>query len=245
MGPSPTILSPRSPSELLKYIVSYQRYPTTLLIGCAKQDFLDTLVFEVTHSAPSPTDEDPEIESRQKQNDALALNPLLRAPLMQVVISRHIRTVFVPTVTHLRAYLATFSLADSKVPAPPVSPPSQQKDLPLLLVYGFLELHRDASEWSAQGLSISSAALVDAALDQGLRAAIVEPRGAAGHEATDQFLDESVPVLSGGVVKNNGAWRGRVTQIRSVFNLFGFTVTNDTQEDKGSADVDIIEASTS
>jgi hypothetical protein len=65
---------------------------------------------------------------------------------------------------------------------------------------------------------------------QGLRAAVVEPRGAAGHDETDQFLDESVPVLTGAAMKNDGTWKGRTTQMRRVFDLAGFTTTQETEE---------------
>ncbi|KAI9158221.1 hypothetical protein HJFPF1_06212 [Paramyrothecium foliicola] len=219
----PIFLSPKTPSELLTSIVSFYRYPTTLVIGCSNQDFVQTLMLDVTQtSAPSATQEDADPERRQPAEEHPDPHPLLRAPLMQVVVSRHIRTVFVPTVTHLRAFLATFSVADSTVPAPPLAP-SQSRHPPMLLVYGFLEIHRGASEWSAQGLSISMSALVSAVAGGSLRAAIVEPKGANGYEYAEQFLNEPVPILTGSSVRDDGTWRGRVAPSRRVFDLFGFT----------------------
>ncbi|KAL1843176.1 hypothetical protein VTJ49DRAFT_2727 [Mycothermus thermophilus] len=44
-------------------------------------------------------------------------HPLLTPTLAQLSTTRHIRTVFVPTVSHLRAFLSDFSLVDDKAAA--------------------------------------------------------------------------------------------------------------------------------
>lgn len=247
---TPVFLSPRTPSEFLNYIITYHRYPTTLIIGCSKDDFLHTLALDVLRSSRQPTEDNPQAQAgaepetqaathhyqQPQEMKALSSHPLLHAPLIQVVVSRHIRVVFVPTVTHLRAFMASLSsssfsaASNSKVPAPPVAPEPTGR-LPLLLVYGFLELHRGASEWSAQGLSTSVAAIVDAvasstsATGDRLRAAVMEPRGAAGHDDADQFLGEQVPILNGSSLRDDGTWKGRVTEIRKVFDSFGFAMS--------------------
>jgi hypothetical protein len=195
---SPVILAPVTPSELVSQIIARHRHPTTILIASAKQPFLEALAYEV------------------QSQDEKQQNHLLHKSLLQTAVSRHIRLVFTPTVAHLRAYLSTFSQGDSKIPAPP-NPKGTDAANPLLLVYGFLEVHRVTTEWSAQGIANSAAALVEAAARNSFRAAVVEPRGGGDEfEALDEFLGEEVPLLSGTLRKESGAWNGRTVVIRRV-----------------------------
>lgn len=195
---SPLILTPATPSELFIDILAQHRYPTTIIVASAKQPFLDALAYEA------------------KSQDEPQQSRLLHKTPLQTAISRHIRLVFTPTVTHLRAYLSAFTQADSRIPAPPNLKPSGARSS-LLLVYGFLEVHRVTSEWSAQGIANSAAALVDAAARNSLGAGVVEPRGGGdGFEGLDEFLGENVPLLSGTLMRDSGAWNGRTVEIRRV-----------------------------
>jgi hypothetical protein len=70
------------------------------------------------------------------------------------------------------------------------------------------------TEWSAQGLGTSAASLVDAAIRNGFRAAIVEPRGGGdGFESWSEFAEEQAPMLSGTIMKESGTWAGRKVEI--------------------------------
>ncbi|ROV99495.1 hypothetical protein VMCG_06296 [Cytospora schulzeri] len=225
MAPAPIILSPALPSELLTYIIQQETYPTTLIICSSRAEFLTHLISDVQDKPTRP----PHPESDQ--------NALISSPLYQVAIARHIRMVFVPTVAHLRAHLSVFTNEDSKVPPPPPPPPAPPpahaaRGQPLLLVYGFLDLHRDTSEWSAQGVSSTAASLVEAARRTGFRAVVVNhPRrppvrsegGGVGAEdgggneragAEEWLLAEEVTVLSASARKvgadlDDAAWTGR------------------------------------
>ncbi|EHK17957.1 uncharacterized protein TRIVIDRAFT_45247 [Trichoderma virens Gv29-8] len=220
-SPNPIILSPSTPSELLQYIISHHRYPTTVLIGWPKQTFIEGLVEDVTLHLSlqqnQPTETEPTNNSTSK------LHPLQRKTLLQTAVSRHIRLLFIPSSTHLRAYLGTFSALESKIPPPILldldeSDPRCKSETPLLLVYGFLELHRDGIEWSAQGIGTSAAYLVEAAARNSFRAAVIEPRGSKGLQLLDEFLDEKVPILSGTTIKHDGTWSGRTVPIRGVLS---------------------------
>ncbi|UKZ79959.1 hypothetical protein TrVFT333_007722 [Trichoderma virens FT-333] len=207
-SPNPIILSPSTPSELLQYIISHHRYPTTVLIGWPKQTFIEGLVEDVT------------LHLSLQQNQPFTLQ---RKTLLQTAVSRHIRLLFIPSSTHLRAYLGTFSASESKIPPPILSDldesdPRCKSETPLLLVYGFLELHRDGIEWSAQGIGTSAAYLVEAAARNSFRAAVIEPRGSKGLQLLDEFLDEKVPILSGTTIKDDGTWSGRTVPIRGVLS---------------------------
>ncbi|PNY23542.1 Uncharacterized protein TCAP_06519 [Tolypocladium capitatum] len=206
--PRPIVSSPATPSELLTSILTYHTHPTTLLISWPRQQFLDALVRDIDQQQLPPP-------ASQDTDDAASPNhPLLKATLMQVAVSRHIRIIFVPTITHLRAYLATFSAAESRIPPPPNLRPSGVA--PLLLVYGFLELHRDGSEWSAQGLNTSAAGFVESAARNGFRAVIVEPRRTDADDELRKALGENLPVLSGSMKRDDGSWSGRTVPIQRV-----------------------------
>ncbi|KAL0930649.1 uncharacterized protein CTRU02_214724 [Colletotrichum truncatum] len=205
---APTVLSPASPSELLHYIVTYQTYPTTLIICCSQEEFISSLVADVRKRS---TQED------SHHSEEHPPHPLLAAPLFQEAIARHIRLLFIPTVIHLRANLSVFSPEDSLVPPPPnISPSSGKHHPPLLLVYGFLHLHRDSSEWSAQGISCSAALLVEAARRTAFKPVIVEPKHLEGHNEFEALLHDDAPILSGSSRRTEGGWTGRTVEIRRV-----------------------------
>ncbi|KUI53727.1 hypothetical protein VP1G_01183 [Cytospora mali] len=240
MAAGPVIFSPALPSELLAYIIQHQTHPTTLIICYSRAEFLAHLISDVQNTTrrilyPETDPSDPSRPTDSRPN----VNALLASPLYQVAIARHIRMVFVPTVSHLRAYLSVFTNDDSKVPPPPASTSARTKRQPLLLVYGFLNLHRDTSEWSAQGISSTAASHVDAATRAGFRAVIVDyPRrpsrqsdgngdeaedddGGEVSEAEDSLLSAEVTVLSAsarraGVDLDDAAWTGRKVTVGRV-----------------------------
>ncbi|KAG8167629.1 hypothetical protein KVR01_003318 [Diaporthe batatas] len=229
---TPLILSPALPSELLTYIIRRHEYPTTLIVCSTQAEFLESLLSDAQKSLPAAGDD----------GQASPLSSLLSSPLYQVAIVRHIRMIFVPTVSHLRACLSVFDTKDSKVPPPPPATNLGRARMPpLLLVYGFLAMHRDTSEWSAQGISSTAANLVETAWRAGLRAVVVDPpqfvmqSSEDGGEARDEDADDShlgteteqtslseeVPVLSAstrraGAHLDNADWTGRTVTIERV-----------------------------
>ncbi|KAK1623133.1 hypothetical protein BDP81DRAFT_454828 [Colletotrichum phormii] len=207
---NPTVLSPASPAELLHYFVTFQPYPTTLLICYQREDFISYLVSDVRKDLS---------EQDYEQPEDLLPQPLLSATLLQTAIARHIRVLFIPSVTHLRAFLSAFGTSDSLTPPPPnVALPGPKSRPPLLLVYGFLDLHRDSSEWSAQGMSSSAAVLIEAArrAEVKFKPVIVEPKGAGGHNDFISLLRDDAPVLSGSSRRSEGVWMGRTVEVRKV-----------------------------
>ncbi|KAH7189292.1 uncharacterized protein B0J16DRAFT_111953 [Fusarium flagelliforme] len=211
MTSRPIVLAPATPSELLSYIISDHRYPTTIIIGSSKAEFKTALIEDITHQLALQDE-----QQEDQDNPTELSHVLLKSSLLQTAISRHIRILFAPTVTHLRAYLSVFTPKDSSIPAPPNHTPGSSP--PFLLVYGLLALHRDASEWSAQGIGNSAALLVDAALRNEFRAAIVEPKGIEGHDNLEHLGEEMVPLLNGTARKDDGSWSGRTVSIKQVLN---------------------------
>jgi len=192
-----TLVTPALPSELLAYILKqHHTHQTTLVICSQRADFITSIFHEVIRDEQAGLE-----ESASVPNAADLLRSryphLVTSPLHQLVTSRHIRTLYMPTVTHLRSYFTVAGVASniststatvtsksalagitssSKVPVLPSDDETETTESgidTLIVMYGFLELHRDTSEWSAQGLSHSCSTLVEYAHQLGLRGEVL------------------------------------------------------------------------
>ncbi|KAI0177592.1 hypothetical protein BJ166DRAFT_507356 [Pestalotiopsis sp. NC0098] len=256
MPPMPLLLSPALPVELLTYIQDHHICPTTLIICSTRSQFLEALQQDI-RKQDVPHQIEPEDANLQeiltqdigapppgqkvKQNDTE--HDLLSQKLSQLAISRHIRTVHIPTVTHLRSYMSVFVLEDSKVPPPPANSAPRGRKPPSLVVYGVIEMHRDTSEWSAQGLGSTMAVLVETASRLGWSLVVIEPvpkttpRTDHGSDVEDlvqpmdrfeDLLKEKLPILSGSVRRGGldleeGGWSSRTVEVGRVMSRwFGF-----------------------
>ncbi|KAI6563817.1 hypothetical protein MCOR03_002738 [Pyricularia oryzae] len=260
--PPPRVFPPTRPSELLSSIISQCVYPTTLVICSSRGDFMAALIDDLRTSGHDQrsgsretapyTDErrakhEDIIKGKGKAIETQGESPkafivddgqrkaqLLAAPLFQVAISRHIRVVFVPTVSHLRAFLAVFSPMDSASKVrPPPAPTRTDLEVPVvrepprLLVYDFLALHRETSEWSAQGIGFTAAGLVEAAHRNKLAAVIMEAQSSvapgAAVDSFERLATEEIPVLSVAARRLGqdgevGHWTGRTVSTERVLS---------------------------
>lgn len=222
----PRILAPSTPATFLSHILTHHRHPTTVLICAARADFLHAAVSELHDSPPPPLPlpDDPGLD-RPITTENADKRDVLRATLAHIATARHIQTAFVPSVSHLRAYLSVFPASSgTSVPAPPESQQNQKKEGGVLLVYGFLDVHRDGGEWSAQGIGCSAACLVEAAARSGLAAVLMEPTGwqdgeEGGVEGKTMGTpyEEQIPVLSTTAsVREDGTWGVPCTSARTI-----------------------------
>ncbi len=183
---------PVRPTKLLDRVLALCTYPTTVVICASSDDFVRQAVDDQDNKDDQDKNED-EDEARADRRDSPAPQPQYRAiSLLQVAVARHIRVVFLPTVAHLRGFLAALDIQTSRVAAPPQVPPHGAGDT-ALVVYGFLRLHRDTSEWSAQGLAASAAVLAEAGWRTRLQVVLME--GDSG-DGSDGGHEGTVPVLS-------------------------------------------------
>lgn len=86
------------------------------------------------------------------------------------------------------------------------------------MVFGMVGLHRGMSEWSAQGLGGSAAALVEAGWRAGRGVVVMEEKEDGGG---GRGWEESVPMLSGSVRRaelegKDEVWSGRTVEIRRI-----------------------------
>ncbi|KAJ4151592.1 hypothetical protein LMH87_012282 [Akanthomyces muscarius] len=215
-GAQRLVLAPSTPAAFLSHLLNQRRHPTTALICATKHDFLHAAVSELQDAPPSSP------SSRPDDQQAPSKHAILKATLAHIATSRHIQTAFVPSVAHLRAYLSVFPSATTTVPAPPEPQQQQQeRQQPALLVYGFLDVHRDGGEWSAQGIGCSAACVVEAAARAGLAAALMEPQGwGAEQDETGSWAavyEEQIPLLSSTAeVREDGTWAVPCTSARTI-----------------------------
>ncbi|ESZ95363.1 hypothetical protein SBOR_4219 [Sclerotinia borealis F-4128] len=169
MSTSPIALPPALPSELLTWILNHSTYPTTILICKPRAAFLSSLLADINSNIPPPPTSSNDIPSSPPFPDSAIAptkttsHPLLLKTLHQISLSRHISLIYIPTISHLRAHL---SVLTPETPSKIEGTPDRKWDKvgrkrAMIVVYGLLELHRDTSEWSAQGLSRSLAGLVE------------------------------------------------------------------------------------
>ncbi|KAI1114421.1 hypothetical protein F5Y14DRAFT_450963 [Nemania sp. NC0429] len=227
---TPIFLSPALPSELLSYILNNHVYPSTLIICSPRVDFLASLVQDIRSPSYLRSTQDAGLRGLQQGEPSSnrldsadgkveVKHALLSSPLYQVATSRHIRVVYVPTVAHLRAYLSVFSPEGSGVPAPPTAARTLTSGKrPHILLYGLVNLHRDTSEWSAQGLSSTISNLVDLAHRLSWGAVLIEPQDSSCRTPLEELLREAVPTLNGGARRlgpdsEEGAWTGRTVEV--------------------------------
>jgi hypothetical protein len=246
MAPIPTALSPALPSELLTYVLSHQAFPTTVIICQPRQAFLSSLLRSIDDppavQLPEPSRTDTPVSRSAHVPEQSEKHPLLIPTLRQVAASRYINLVFIDTVTHLRAYLAAFPPPETE------NEPLEQKfdrprgDEPLLLVYGLLALHRDTSEWSAQGLGNSVAALVEAGWRTKRRILLLEERSNSGTRPGDggdeaqKVWEEQLPMLNGsvrraGLEAEGGGWSGRTVEVGKILQRW-FKIEKGDWDDK-------------
>lgn len=226
------------------YITSQCFHPTTLIICSSRQEFEYALAKDIQDQMKlhnTEYEDDGQQEESDEGDDFKLpaapiglpewIHPLLSGSIFRDAVARHIRVLFVPSLSHLRAFLTVFPPADPETVEPPPtvavgSSGRKAAAAPLLLLYGFLEIHRETSEWGAQGLSNTAAALVEAARNASLRAAIVEPRLDWTEQTRDMesVLAEEMPLLSGverraagrDLEEGSGGWTGRTVAVRRV-----------------------------
>ncbi|KAI9732402.1 MAG: hypothetical protein M1834_001610 [Cirrosporium novae-zelandiae] len=140
------------------------------------------------------------------------VHPLLKPTLRLLSDSSKVQLVFCPTIQHLRAYLSSLEYL------PPSSlPNSSEHTFDLLTILNLIQLHRDTSDFSAQGFSRTFASIVDVAATTGLEVWIVEFQKPGDRETLVSW-DEEVPLLNGtmsfGV--DDRTWAGKMIKIRTV-----------------------------
>lgn len=132
------------------------------------------------------------IRSQRGDPNAAATHDLLTKTIGLLARSSKIRLAFCPTLESLRAYLAVLTATDGMA----------TEDTHLLAVLNMMALHVTTSEFSAQGLSRTLAAAVEAASRAGRDLRLYECANPLDPTSADwgrKLWDMNVPLLNGSV----------------------------------------------
>ncbi|CAF9918023.1 hypothetical protein IMSHALPRED_003832 [Imshaugia aleurites] len=219
---TPIALAPLVCTEFIKFILRHHTTPTILLICSSREAFLQEL--QASLNDPSPQDPTADSKDEPSTNDNHpALHPLLVPTIHLIAKSRSVNLAFVPTLPHLRAYLATYipNVESEPSPSAATKPGSQY---PMLAIWGLANLHRSTAEHSAQGLSRSLAAAVETAKLNGQSLVLAESSVVDGGVENEGIGNsgnpwkEQVPLLSGSVRfgGEDRMWAGKTVAIERV-----------------------------
>lgn len=217
----PVVLQPLLCFDFLNYILKNHRSPTTLIVCSSRESFLEHLQDCVTHAHRR------DLSFEEGANAVLAEYSLLVPTLHLISTSQTIRLAFVPSLPHLRAYLATYRLRnDEDASAPSCANKGLQE--PMLAIWGFADLHRSTANYTAQGLSHSLAVAVEGAYLAGQRLVLAEPRQTqdtedqrnegASVDAIEHPWNEQVPLLNGSIRfgGDERAWAGKTIEVGKI-----------------------------
>jgi hypothetical protein len=208
MAPVRRITNAQWATDFLQNTLDQNRSSSTIIVCATRDAFLEQLAATVQlHSA-----------------EATGNHRLLTNSLGLLSRSHKVKTVFCPTLEHLRAYLS--------VGVQPEAPGAEGKQnrRSLLAILNPVSLHLPTLEFSAQGLSRTLASAVEVSYRANLDIVLCECQDAldpANTESGEALWYVNVPLLSNSM--HNGAdWTGRSVPVKRVverwFQFEGSTV---------------------
>lgn len=177
MAPVRRVISAQWATDFLQYILDQDRNSIVLIVCAGRDSFLEQLLAAI----------------HLQTTTAAGHHQLLTKTLGLLSSSRNIRTVFCPTLEHLRAYISTG--IEGRLPGVENIPKSQ----PLLAILNPLSLHLSTREFSAQGLSRTLANAVEVSSRANMDIMLCECRDAQdpnNPELGDAQWYVDVPLLS-------------------------------------------------
>ncbi|KAL3470914.1 hypothetical protein BJX99DRAFT_38227 [Aspergillus californicus] len=180
MAPFRRVISAHWVTDFLQYILNTDRSLTILIICVPRDLFLEQLLATV------------QLQSTEADGE----HQLLTKTLGILSRSRNIRTIFCPTLEHLRACLSAGGdwQASSKE--------EKQKIRPFMAILNPLTLHLSTREFSAQGVSRTLANAVEASSRADMDIVLCESRDAldlANDERGEALWYVDIPLLSNSI----------------------------------------------
>ena len=161
-----TVLDPISVSDFVHFVLDNHTAPSTLVVCSSKSLFLEHIRISTTRKPdteqhddiqePSPTHHSTQTaqEHVQPKHSTLLSEPTLRL----LSTSRTVKVAFCPDITHLRAFLTTYSLRTAQGQSS-----HSQGDGAMLAILNPVQVHKPTSAYSAQGLNRTFSIAVEAA----------------------------------------------------------------------------------
>lgn len=154
--------------DFIQRLITTHASPSTLVICSSQHVFLQQLLSSIQSLQSANNDSVGNMESTEYDTfRADAPHPLLVPTLGMLALSRTLNVAFCSSLPSLRAFLSRHYEGVGSI--------SDDSSNRALVFIGLLSLHRDTASWSAQGLSRTFAAAVEAAHWNNQRLIIFEP----------------------------------------------------------------------
>ncbi len=232
--PQPLVLEGTSLPALVQYLLEHHELYSTMVFCGAKEELVEQLSPKTAESAPEPATSNERTDSEQREASAIRQDVWSVPTLRLLSASRNVKLAFCSDITHLRAYLATYSARTIKQQA--VGGIDSAAGTRILAIANLINLHRPTSAFSAQGLNRTLSGAVEAAHDTRSKLVFVEctePITSVAEEWTPaqgdepgndpppliSVWDEEVSILNV-TTKSFGAgergWVGRTVKLRTI-----------------------------
>lgn len=199
----PIVLDVQSVQELVQHVLEHHAPPSTLIVCSTRDAFLELL------------SKAPETFGHRDGLDNWLSTPALRL----LTTSRALKVAFCPDIAHLRAYLATYSIAvagregnTDKLQAGNAQP--------ILAMWNAVELHRPTSAFSAQGLNRTFSIAVEAAHFTNSKLILAEcgssPSSSTAEACSSAPWDEELSILNVTTRRLGDISVGRTVKVRTV-----------------------------
>ncbi|KAL2862360.1 uncharacterized protein BJX67DRAFT_298798 [Aspergillus lucknowensis] len=199
MAPIRRVINAQWVTDILQYALDQDRSSIILIVCTTRDSFLKQLLATV----------------RLQSTETTSHHHLLTKSLGLLSRSHAIKTVFCPTLEHLRAYLS----AGLQYQAPVTY--QQRKLRSLLAIVNPLSLHHPTREFSAQGLSRTLANAVEASYRADMDIVLCECQDALSLESAEHgeaLWNVDVPLLSDSIRLETEAssWTGQAVPVKRV-----------------------------
>ena len=177
---TPMFMTAQTILAFLTYILDQHSAPTTLVICSTQSTFLQDLRSSIGE-------------------DSFLYNPTLSL----LASSGTVDLAFVPSLSHLRAYMSTYK-------SPPWDATAFEKPgtkVPMLAIFNSISLHETSTAFAAQGLGLTVASAVETAAREKMRLMIVECT-----ESGESVWTRELSVLNG----TSNRLAGRTIELRKV-----------------------------
>ena len=181
-SPTPIVLIPGDILLFMQYILGLVE-ASTIVICSSRDAFLDSLL----QSTQCPTRTSPRSD-------------ILEPTIELIDRASSIEVVFCPTLQHLRAFLSTYTTVTKSDSPNNLRMTKRDGKIPALALLNVINQHRETSEFSAQGISRTFAAAIEAALHSRRQLVICEcsPKYASKNESQGQpdVWEEQVQIMN-------------------------------------------------
>jgi len=199
----PIVLEDVSLADFVQYVLNQHGGPSTLVVCGTKDAFLEALKEPTTRNQNGGEDRTAQrqaVEQAPGTEDSGRRSIQHRswtAPTLRMLsTSRTVKVAFCPDITHLRAYLATYSMCLAEQSAAGSSSINNVNGT--LAILNPIQLHRPTSAFSAQGVNRTFSAAVEAAYCTQSQLVIAECPATSSRSAAEEVDVPDVDFMAEG-----------------------------------------------